>query len=100
MVGEGADPEEELRKIEAALRTLLADVRRLRASIAGTNAPRPKPGVYTIKSCADLYSVSRATIYKWIKEGRLGCVRLPGGDFRIRAQDIEAFDASHFSAPE
>ena len=36
--------------------------------------------------------IARSTIYKWISEGRIGSVELPGGSVRIPRADLEAFE--------
>jgi excisionase family DNA binding protein len=36
--------------------------------------------------------IARSTIYKWIGEGRIGSVELPGGMVRIPRADLEAFE--------
>jgi excisionase family DNA binding protein len=54
---------------------------------------------YTVKTCAERFGVGKQTVYKWIRDGDIGCLRLPGGDIRIRAEDVEAFEASRLDAP-
>jgi excisionase family DNA binding protein len=48
--------------------------------------------------------IARATIYKWIAEGRIGSVEIPGGisgkpTVRIPRADLEAFEKSFKHRP-
>jgi excisionase family DNA binding protein len=38
-----------------------------------------------------LLKVTRTSIWKWIKEGRLPAYRTPGGHHRVRATDLAQF---------
>ena len=39
---------------------------------------RPKPEALTVKEAADSLKVSRFTVYRWIKKGRLKAIRSDG----------------------
>lgn len=41
---------------------------------------------------ADRYTVTTATIRAWAKAGKIPHLRLPGGEYRFRPSDIEAFE--------
>jgi excisionase family DNA binding protein len=43
----------------------------------------------TTAEVADLLSVDRHTVTRWIRLGQLRAVRLPSGQFRIRRADVE-----------
>jgi excisionase family DNA binding protein len=44
----------------------------------------------TIPEVAGILHVSIRTVHRWIADGKLKAVRLPGGRYRIRAADAEA----------
>jgi excisionase family DNA binding protein len=53
---------------------------------------RNMPGernMLTTAEVADLLSVDRHTVTRWIRLGQLRAVRLPSGQFRIRRADVE-----------
>jgi excisionase family DNA binding protein len=54
------------------------------------SAPIERP--YSVKEYARRLGVSSEVIYRWIKSGHLSCLRLPGGDIRIRQRDAAAFE--------
>lgn len=39
---------------------------------------------------AKLWKVSSRTVYRYIAEGRLRAIKLPGGQYRIRPEDADA----------
>jgi len=43
----------------------------------------------SIKEAASLLSVNRATVAKWIREGKIIAVRVTGRTIRLRASDIQ-----------
>jgi excisionase family DNA binding protein len=45
----------------------------------------------TVKDVADYCLVSRVTIRRWIKGGRLSAIRLPSGHYRITLVDFRDF---------
>ena len=45
--------------------------------------------LYTVQEAADYCKVSKSTIQKWRREGRLPCVR--AGDIRFRRSDLNKF---------
>ena len=45
-----------------------------------------------IGKCCD---VSRATVRRWIKTGRLSAIRLPGGHYRVDVADFKEFLKRH-----
>lgn len=54
---------------------------------------------FTVRQVAEQYEVNPNTVYGWVKDGLLGSLRLPGGDIRIRQEDIDAFEARQWDAP-
>ncbi len=45
----------------------------------------------TIKSISCYCMVSPCTVRRWIKDGKLNAIRLPGGHFRVTTQDFKDF---------
>ena len=43
----------------------------------------------TVEDAARIFKVRRETIRRYIKNGHLPAVTLPGGDYRIRVEDIQ-----------
>ena len=39
--------------------------------------------MYTVAEMAELCKVNKETVYRWINEGRIDFIRLPGGRLRI-----------------
>lgn len=52
------------------------------------------PKYYSSDEVAEMYGVERATILKWIRNGKLTAVRA-GKNYRIRPEDMAAFDAAN-----
>lgn len=49
----------------------------------------------TVNEVADRYRTTPRTVQRWIREGRLRAVRLPGGrSYRIDEADLAAIEAS------
>ena len=48
--------------------------------------------VLTPQNVAERYDVCIATVWRWIRSGRLTAVRLTERSYRIRTEDIEAFE--------
>jgi len=46
---------------------------------------------HTVRSVADYCMVSRVTVRRWIKAGKLPAMKLPGGHYRIKLEDFEGF---------
>ena len=53
----------------------------------------------TVKQTAEYFGVTPPTVYNWVRDGELGCLRLPGGSIRIRTNDIEQFEVRQWCAP-
>jgi excisionase family DNA binding protein len=45
--------------------------------------------LYTIKEVAEIFSVDRMTIYRWVNEGKLIPVRLPSGTLRVSQIEVD-----------
>lgn len=45
--------------------------------------------LYTVAEVAELLSVTRATVRTWLGNGDLKGVQLPGGDWRVRKEDLD-----------
>ena len=46
---------------------------------------------FTCSEVAQLYGVKVYTVWSWVREGRLGAVKI-GQQYRIRQQDLDAFE--------
>ena len=44
-----------------------------------------------VKDIADYCMVSKITVRRWIRSGRLSAIRLPGGHYRINVADFREF---------
>lgn len=51
------------------------------------------PPLMTAAEVADTFQVSKASVSRWVKEGHLPAVELPGGTkvLRFRREDVERF---------
>jgi excisionase family DNA binding protein len=47
-----------------------------------------KRRILTAKEVAGLLRVTPETVYTWLRTGRLKGERLPGGDWRIKREDV------------
>jgi excisionase family DNA binding protein len=45
----------------------------------------------TVKVAAEYCQVSKSTVLKWIKDGKLQAFKLPGGHYRIDREDFRDF---------
>ncbi|MBI4285884.1 MAG: helix-turn-helix domain-containing protein [Chloroflexi bacterium] len=45
----------------------------------------------TVKAIADYCLVSRVTIRRWIRDGKLAAIRLPSGHYRVSLEDFRDF---------
>jgi excisionase family DNA binding protein len=45
--------------------------------------------LYTLVEVAELLSVTTATVRTWCTMGKLQGVKLPGGDWRVRKEDLD-----------
>lgn len=45
--------------------------------------------VYTLKEVEEILSVTRKTIYAWIKSGKLHAVKV-GSQYRVKKEDLES----------
>jgi excisionase family DNA binding protein len=45
----------------------------------------------TAREVADLLGVSTETVLRWVRQGKLPAIRLPGGAIRFRRDEIEAW---------
>ena len=62
-----------------------------------------KPGksdMLTTSQVAELANVDRATVTRWLRLGLLAGIRTPGGQWRVRAQDVERWLRSQGEGPE
>jgi len=55
-----------------------------------TTAPATAEPWITVEAAAAHLGVSRGTVRRWIKEGKLNARRIPGGLFRLRISDLDA----------
>jgi len=46
--------------------------------------------VYTLQEVEEILSVTRRTIYNWIKSGKLHAVKI-GNQWRVKQEDLETF---------
>ena len=49
----------------------------------------------TVESIAGYCMVSRSTVGRWIRDGRLSAMKLPSGHFRVSVADFRAFLKRH-----
>ena len=49
----------------------------------------------TVESIANYCMVSRSTVGRWIKEGKLSAIKLPSGHFRVSIADFRDFLKRH-----
>ncbi len=63
----------------------------------GQNRKRTLPGqaFITVDSMAAYCMVSRSTVGRWIRDGRLTAMKLPSGHFRVTARDFKDFLTKH-----
>lgn len=54
---------------------------------------------HTVKSVADHCMVSKITVRRWIKAGKLLAIKLPSGHYRIRLTDFEDFLGKYHMMP-
>ena len=50
--------------------------------------------LYTCKEIADRYHVKIHTVWAWIREGKLSAVIVANRLYRIRQQDLDAFESN------
>ncbi|MFC1745074.1 response regulator [Candidatus Riflebacteria bacterium] len=56
------------------------------------------PNKYVSTSqAAKICSVSRVTVHNWIKSGKLGALKLPGGQLKINRTDLDQFIFSNYT---
>lgn len=46
---------------------------------------------YTCEEVAEIYMVSKCTVWRWIKSGRISAVKI-GRNYRIRKEDVERIE--------
>jgi excisionase family DNA binding protein len=51
----------------------------------------PNNNFFTIPQAAKYCSVSRVTLWRWVKSEKLKAYLTPGGQYKIRKEDLEAF---------
>lgn len=49
---------------------------------------------YTCAEVAQIYGVKVATVWSWVRDGKLGSVRI-GQRYRIRQQDLDYFEVAN-----
>lgn len=59
-----------------------------------------KPEIFTASEAAKELHVKPKTIYAWIKAGKLGTLKLPGGDYRILREHLDAFKCPAKNSPD
>lgn len=52
---------------------------------------QPSPYL-TTSEVAELFKISAESVRNWVRTGKLGAVKLPGGKIRFRREDIEAIE--------
>jgi excisionase family DNA binding protein len=53
----------------------------------------------TARDVAELVDVHVETVLRWVRQGLIPAVRLPGGAIRFRPEELEAWLAEHATAP-
>jgi excisionase family DNA binding protein len=51
----------------------------------------PDNNFFTIPQAAKHCSISRVTLWRWVKSGKVKAFLTPGGQYRIREEDLESF---------
>lgn len=46
--------------------------------------------VLTVAEVARKYRTTARTVQRWIREEKLRAIRLPGGEYRVRQEDLDA----------
>jgi excisionase family DNA binding protein len=57
--------------------------------------PREKETWLSVGKIGKYCDVSRATVRRWIKTGKLSAIRLPGGHYRVDVADFKEFLKRH-----
>ena len=57
---------------------------------ATASAPAPTDGYLTPAQLAERWQISLRTVHRYLAEGRVKSVKLPGGQYRIRPEDADA----------
>ncbi len=79
------------RELEATVQALLATVAQL------TTTRRRE--FHTVAEVADEMRVSRATAWRWIRDGKLPATRVGSRNYRVADADLQAFiDGQHAAA--
>ena len=52
--------------------------------------------MYTCEQIAQRYRVKKITVWDWIRKKKLPAIKI-GRDYRIRQEDIEAFEKAGFT---
>lgn len=55
----------------------------------------PRQKTYTLTQAAQICGVSRVTLWRWIKSGKLTAYQTPTKHFRIKEHDLESFIEEH-----
>jgi excisionase family DNA binding protein len=58
-------------------------------------APREQETWLSVGKIGKYCDVSRATVRRWIKTGKLSAIRLPGGHYRVDVADFKEFLKRH-----
>ncbi len=53
----------------------------------------------TAADVADRFGVNARTVTRWVEQGALVALRLPGGQFRFRDRDLDDFERSRLTQP-
>lgn len=59
-----------------------------------------EPELLTVVEAARELRVSRDTVYRWIREGRIGSVKLASGTVRIGRSHIRSFARDRVASPK
>lgn len=51
---------------------------------------------YTCAEVAGIYGVKVSTVWSWVRDGKLGSVRI-GKRYRIRQQDLDSFEVAEIT---
>ena len=64
---------------------------RVNVKIAEKESNKAMQTGITVKDIASYCLVSRSTVRRWAKDGRLSAMKLPSGHFRITVEDFRDF---------
>jgi excisionase family DNA binding protein len=56
--------------------------------------------LFTCEQVAERYSVKAITVWEWIKTKKLPAIKVAGSTYRIRVEDLKAFEKKYQTVQE